>query len=96
MSEQKHTPGPWKAGMQGKSWRVFAFDGTCKVAKCFYMDGQLGPIPEAEANARLIGQAPKMKELLERLARIGDMAGWNDIDPLKLEAQALLRRIGGE
>ena len=95
MSKQEHTSGPWEI-----------YDGTNIMSNNRLVANTGGYTAnvrtheirlENKANARLIKESPEMKKLLERLAIISDMAGWNDVQPLKSEAREILRRIeGGE
>src|SRR3990167_7076424 len=69
--EVKHSPGPWSAEWEGSQWRGWA-DGRCianvnsgarYTTKEHWASNRL----RAEANARLIADAPRLKAVNEAL-----------------------------
>ena len=64
----KHTPGPWDIELFNDKWLVFA-DADCEVHEfaAVYSTPSCRLPDEAEANARLIAEAPTMLDLLERI-----------------------------
>ena len=80
MSEVKHTPGPWFAGVLAgpemeetisigpMEKEVHYEDCLCEVWHGNY---------DAEANAKLIAAAPELLEALEELVESAKCAGWH-------------------
>jgi len=88
MSKQAHTPGPWKAtGLYNSktSWSITAF-GTLAVATT-HNDC-------AEANARLIAEAPATLAALRGAKERFEYAGDTD-HPAYWDTCAILARIDG-
>lgn len=58
----KHTPGPWRATKHTdtKGWTVSAGNSIASVR----------PLPEVEANARLIAAAPEQQAKIDRLEAV--------------------------
>ena len=93
-TKQTHTPGPWKASNTSDGWHIsstvdpgyFArIAGPCKAGT-----------RDAEANARLIAEAPVMREALAELVMVARL---HKLDTLAavVNARAILARIeGGE
>lgn len=71
------TPGPWTLGKKMLAeFRIDAVDSNFYgMASTYWTDEESGPYCRAvaEANARLIAEAPKMFEVLERLVCSGDL-----------------------
>jgi hypothetical protein len=73
MSQNKHTPGPWRVGNSFMESGVFSADGKTIVALThgsarYYRRQE--QIAEQDANARLIAAAPELLEALVDLTRV--------------------------
>jgi hypothetical protein len=79
----KHTPEPWMIAV--RAGRILIQANNQPVAGVHAM-------PEQEANARLIAQAPAMRAIIERLI---DMVDGDDAYPAVVDARAILARIDG-
>ena len=95
----KHTPGPWKmdddcAEVGGLEYRVVSGTGYEVVALVQGDDETY----EREANARLIAEAPAMREALIKITTWADRLSFRDGRALALatdldDARALLHKI---
>jgi hypothetical protein len=99
----QHTPGPWVAVCEEGSYGVFVEDDGREIARLF---DNKGNFPQSsfvgtqylydgqhEANARLIAEAPAMKEALRAFLT---MEGMSDRLAAEGQARAILARIDGE
>lgn len=90
MSEEKHTPGPWRVGKGGPN--MCPTVGTEKglmVAMVAYGDSH-----PTQANARLIAAAPDLLEALENLT-IAIGMGW-DLDGVLEVSRAAIAKAKGD
>ena len=89
------TKGPWR--YEAETSTIRAMPANYWIATMDSFDGAVSN----EANARLIAEAPAMRDLLTRIWRYHSehrhwiMAGDTGLDPLMDEARAILRRIEG-
>lgn len=72
MNATKHTPGPWDITPNGSA--IYDDKGT---VICL-LETEVASIPEAEANARLIKQAPALLKALQSLQKVIREAGLLD------------------
>ena len=92
--QTKHTPGPWQTAHDDSA--IVATGGAMRraVARVYFTKTAQGDdLEEARANARLIAEAPAMKQTIINLLK---MTEDGDITTVELEeARALLARIDG-
>lgn len=91
MSDIQHTPGPWhwesdviKGDPTGRvRYQVTAMGKT--VTRVYYSSYEGGPT-NAEADARLIAEAPALLAMLRRVAALNSFRELNDLQPAVREA----------
>lgn len=91
----KHTPGPWR--MNGNYVSGSDSDGRAMIAHLVVNNDTMFAIGRAEANARLIAEAPAMLAIIRQmLDQARGNAGKPMPDVLIGQALLLVARIDGE
>lgn len=94
MSENQHTPGPWKV----KGATIWGKNGPLAVVQGPSQPTMDGAHIEPEANRRLIAAAPTMLEALEKILKIKRTVDMNlfDVEEIHSLAKAAIRAAKGE
>jgi len=96
MSNNKHTPGPWKMATTGeyvKGRDTKIVDGKVVTLIQIPVVCDVTAQPEQMANARLITQAPKMSKLLEEMINAPEIGHLQEEHYLR--AQEIIKKVKG-
>jgi len=85
MTDNQHTPGPWRAKGHCIETEEYSFNWVASV--------QTSNVPEWEANARLIAAAP---ELLEALQAVVALPGFEPAEPYGKIVRAAIAKATGQ
>lgn len=92
MSENKHTPGPWRVGQKAQIRTA----GDYFDQEIVSFTGQQFPAETVEANARLIAAAPEMLDALDACNARLHMEGYTVSDPVTDMVIAAIAKARGE
>ena len=88
----QHTAGPWAYDENLMAEGTFDIYGLREDGE---YDPKIGEVYSCGADARLIAAAPELLEALRIADRALDVAGYQDVQPVRAAILAAIARVGG-